>query len=48
MTDKKDDNAHVEEKNWTHARKLLGWERYETPEALEAINNLYRTSCAGG
>ena len=39
---KKDDNAHVEEKNWTHVRKLLGWERYDTPEALEAINNLYR------
>jgi hypothetical protein len=39
---KKDDNAHVEEKNWTHVRKLLGWERYDTPEALEAINDLYR------
>ena len=23
--DKKDDNAHIEEKNWTHVRKLLGW-----------------------
>ncbi len=21
---KKDDNAHVEQKNWTHVRKLLG------------------------
>ena len=39
---KKDDNAHVEEKNWTHVRKLLGWERYDTPEALAAINDLYR------
>lgn len=39
---KKDDNAHVEEKNWTHVRKLLGWDRYDTPEALEAINDLYR------
>jgi transposase InsO family protein len=37
----KDDNAHVEQKNWTHVRKLLGWERYDTPEAVEAINDLY-------
>jgi transposase InsO family protein len=39
---KKDDNAHIEQKNWTHVRKLLGWERYDTHEAIEAINNLYR------
>jgi hypothetical protein len=39
---KKDDNAHVEQKNWTHVRKLLGWQRYETPEALRAINQLYQ------
>jgi hypothetical protein len=39
---KKDDNAHVEQKNWTHVRKLLGWERYDTPQAVEAINDLYR------
>ncbi len=39
---KKDDNAHVEQKNWTHVRKLLGWERYDTHEAVEAMNDLYR------
>src|SRR3974377_1780758 len=39
---KKDDNAHIEQKNWTHVRKLLGWERYDTPEVVEAINDLYR------
>ena len=39
---KKDDNAHIEQKNWTHVRKLLGWERYDTPEAVEAINDVYR------
>jgi hypothetical protein len=38
---KKDDNAHVEQKNWTHVRKLLGWDRYDTAEALNAINGLY-------
>jgi len=39
---KKDDNAHIEQKNWTHVRKLLGWDRYATPQAVEAINDLYR------
>ncbi|MGH8336849.1 MAG: integrase catalytic domain-containing protein [Gammaproteobacteria bacterium] len=39
---KKDDNAHVEQKNWTHVRKLLGWERYDTHEAVETMNDLYR------
>ena len=39
---KKDDNAHIEQKNWTHVRKLLGWKRYDTHEAVEAINDLYR------
>jgi hypothetical protein len=39
---KKDDNAHVEQKNWTHIRKLLGWERYDSPAAVAAINDLYR------
>jgi hypothetical protein len=39
---KKDDNAHIEQKNWTHVRKLLGWDRYATAEALAAINALYR------
>jgi transposase InsO family protein len=39
---KKDDNAHIEQKNWTHVRKLLGWDRYGTPPAVEAINDLYR------
>ena len=38
---KKDDNAHVEQKNWTHVRKLLGWDRYDTHEAVAAINELY-------
>ena len=39
---KKDDNAHVEQKNWTHVRKLLGWERYDARAAVEAIHDLYR------
>jgi hypothetical protein len=39
---KKDDNAHVEQKNWTYVRKLLGWDRYDSLEAQTAINDLYR------
>jgi len=39
---KKDDNAHIEQKNWTQVRKVLGWDRYESPSALAAINDLYR------
>jgi len=39
---KKDDNAHIEQKNWTHVRKLMGWERYDTAQAVEAMNDLYR------
>jgi len=38
---KKDDNAHIEQKNWTHVRKLLGWDRYDSPEAVVALNDLY-------
>jgi len=39
---KKDDNAHVEQKNWTHVRKLFGYVRYDSHQALETMNNLYR------
>jgi hypothetical protein len=39
---KKDDNAHIEQKNWTHVRRLLGYVRYDTEKAREAINDLYR------
>ncbi|MGA8309638.1 MAG: DDE-type integrase/transposase/recombinase [Terriglobales bacterium] len=39
---KKDDNAHIEQKNWTHVRKLVGWERYDTVKAVESMNDLYR------
>ena len=39
---KKDDQAHIEQKNWTHVRKLIGWDRYDTQEAVDAMNDLYR------
>src|SRR5215472_11371508 len=39
---KKDDNAHIEQKNWTHVRKLLGWDRYDSAGVVKAMNDLYR------
>jgi len=38
---KKDDNAHVEQKNWTHVRKLIGYDRYDTPQAVTAMNQVF-------
>lgn len=38
----KDDNGHVEQKNWTHVRQLLGYDRLEDPGLCGAINALYR------
>jgi hypothetical protein len=38
-----DDNAHVEQKNWTWARQLLGYGRLENPEMVGLISDLYRT-----
>ncbi len=38
----KDDNAHVEQKNWMHVRQLFGYERFEHPELLERMNDLYQ------
>jgi hypothetical protein len=38
---KKNDNAYIEQKNWTHVRKILGYLRYDTQGELEIINSLY-------
>ena len=39
---RKNDNAYIEEKNWTHVRKILGYLRYDTFAELSIINELYR------
>jgi hypothetical protein len=39
---KKNDQAHIEQKNWTHVRKLVGWNRYDTNQSVTAMNDLYR------
>ena len=39
---KKDDNAHIEQKNYTHVRKILGYLRYDSQPVQKAINELYQ------
>ena len=36
------DNAHIEQKNWTHVRKVVGYQRLETDAAVAHLNALYR------
>jgi hypothetical protein len=38
----KNDNAHVEQKNWTHVREWLGQDRFENPQLVGLLNDLYR------
>jgi len=42
---RKNDNARVEGKNWTHARQLLGYDRLANPECLKPLNDAYRAWC---
>jgi hypothetical protein len=39
---RKNDNAHVEQRNWTHVRQHFGYERYDNPEVVALINALCR------
>lgn len=38
---KKNDNCLVEQKNWTHVKKFVGYLRYDTEEELCVLNDLY-------
>ena len=38
---KKNDNAHVEEKNYTQIRQYLGYQRFDKPELVAQLNQLY-------
>lgn len=35
------DGAHVEQKNWTHVRELVGYLRYDTPAELALLNEIW-------
>lgn len=39
---KKNDQAHVEQKNWSVVRRLIGYDRYESAEALALIEAIYQ------
>jgi hypothetical protein len=38
---KKNDNAYVEQKNWTHVRQLFGYDRFDKQMLVSLINDLY-------
>jgi hypothetical protein len=37
---RKNDNAHVEQRNWTHVRQQFGYERYDNAAVVPLINTL--------
>ena len=38
---KKNDNAHVEQKNRQFVREIVGYRRYDTPEEVQWLNEVY-------
>ena len=40
--ERKNDNCYVEQKNWHVVRRTVGYRRYDTPEQLSLLNELYR------
>lgn len=41
---KKNDNAWVEQKNWTHVRKMVGYRRYDTTKQMGLLNQIYEVA----
>jgi hypothetical protein len=39
---RKNDNAHVEQKNWSHVRQLFGYDRFGDHRLVDLINDLYK------
>lgn len=42
---KKNDNAWVEQRNWTHVRKVVGYRRMDSTAELEVLGELYEKLC---
>ena len=40
---KKNDNAHIVEKNWTHVRQFIGYQRFDKIQTVGLLNDLYLT-----
>lgn len=36
------DNSHVEQKNWTHVRQWIGYDRFDNPDVVDLLNDLYK------
>jgi hypothetical protein len=39
---RKNDQAHIEQKNWSVVRRLIGYDRYETAAAVTLLNGIYQ------
>ena len=39
---KKNDNAHIEGRNWTHIRQYFGYQRFNNPAVVDLMNDLYQ------
>jgi hypothetical protein len=39
---KKNDQAYVEQKNWTPVRQTIGYQRYDSPQALALLRSIYQ------
>lgn len=39
---RKNDNCHVEQKNWTRVRELFAYDRLDKPEQIPSMNAIYR------
>jgi hypothetical protein len=39
---KKNDQAHVEQKNWSAVRQLIGYDRYQSKQALALMREIYQ------
>jgi hypothetical protein len=39
---RKNDNAHVEQKNWSHVRHLFGYDRFDDPRLVALMNDIYQ------
>ena len=38
---KKNDNCHVEQKNWTHVREIFGYDRFYNEDLVPMMNEIY-------
>lgn len=39
---RKNDQAHIEQKNWSTVRKIIGYKRLKTEKQLETLNQIYQ------